>query len=162
MMDCGESCKSFRNSTTIPRNLGKTKTSHEHLLELVGNSRFFWRKMLDNPKIVQNHWNIPWNHENPLENLQKILEGSMFSPLLRPCPRWMSQVKPLQVLSHLLLVVTVFALLHPMCQINFLGQTPTSPISSVFCGVPYVLNIVGTHEIRFRGTHEISFPGPKL
>ena len=33
-----------------------------------------------------------------------------------------------------------------MCQINFLGQTPTSPISSAFCGVRYVLNIVGTHE----------------
>ena len=86
----------------------------------------------------------------------------MFSPLLRPCPRWMSRVKPPQVLSHLLLVVTVFALLHPMCQINFLGQTPTSPISSAFCGVPYVLNIVGTHEIRFKDTHEISFPGRKL
>ena len=33
-----------------------------------------------------------------------------------------------------------------MCQINFLGQTPTSPISSASCGVRYVLNIVGTHE----------------
>ena len=33
-----------------------------------------------------------------------------------------------------------------MCQINFLGQTPTSPISSAFCGARYVLNIVGTHE----------------
>ena len=161
MMDCGESWKSFRNSTKIPRNLGKTKTSHEHLLELVGNSRFFWRKMLDNPKIVQNHWNIPWNHENPLEILQKILEGSMFSPLLRPCPRWMSRVKPPQVLSHLLLVVTVFAFAAPNVPNKFSGSNPHKSYLICFLWCAICFEYSG-YPWEFRGTHEISFPGRKL
>ena len=44
--------------------------------------------------------------------------------------------QPPQVLSHLLLVVTIFPLLHP-CAIRFPRsnrQIPTSPISSAFSG----------------------------
>ena len=58
----------------------------------------------------------------------------------------MSRVKPPQVLSHLLLVVTVFAFAAPNVPNKFSGSNPHKSYLIFFCGVRYVLNIVGTHE----------------
>ena len=62
---------------------------------------------------------------------------SLFFPCRTHAPLdFPGQIKSPQVLSHLLLVVTIFPLLHP-CAIRFPRsnrQIPTSPISFAFSG----------------------------
>ena len=86
---------------------------------------------------------------------------NVFPCCARPCPRWMSRVKPPQVLSHLLLVVTVFAFAAPNVPNKFSGSNPHKSYLICFLWCAICFEYSG-YPWEFRGTHEISFLGRKL
>ena len=86
---------------------------------------------------------------------------NVFPCCARPCRRWMSRVKPPQVLSHLLLVVTVFAFAAPNVPNKFSGSNPHKSYLICFLWCAICFEYSG-YPWEFRGTHEISFPGRKL